>query len=93
MSHIEIRIIIAKTNLLPNVALANIDTAGKPEMPDRTEVVKYLIDRGASINAFYGDTLNPDVRSENCVLYRGMTALHFAVVGGKRDLVGLLLKS
>ncbi|KAJ8114924.1 hypothetical protein OPT61_g3311 [Boeremia exigua] len=83
---------IADTNLLPHAALAYIDTAGEPGMPDRLEIIKYLIDHGASIDAFYGDTLNSDVPSGDYVYYGRMTALHFAIVGGKRDLVELFLE-
>ena len=83
---------IKNTNLLPHATLSYISTAGDPGRPDRLEVINYLIDQGASINAFYNDTLNADVPSGDGVFYEKMTALHFAVVGGEKELVKALLE-
>lgn len=84
---------IADTNLLPHAVLAYIDTVGEPGSSDRLEVIKYLIVHGALINAYYGDTLNHEVPSGDHVYYGKMTALHFAIAGGKTALVTLLLNS
>ena len=84
--------VIKDTNLLPHAVLAYIDTPGEPGMPCRAEVIQYLIEHGASIDACYNDTLNSSVASGEWVHYGVMNALHFAIVGGKYELVGALLQ-
>ena len=85
--------VIKDSNLLPHAVLAYIDTAGEPGMPCRAEVIQYLIEHGASIDACYNDTLNSEVESGEWVYYGIMSALHFAIVGGKYELVGALLQN
>lgn len=84
--------VVAGTNLLPHAALAYIDTPGGPEILDRLEVSKYLIERGALLDACYIDTYKGNT-SGDYLYYGRMTALHFAIIGGKRDLIELLLDS
>lgn len=87
--------IIQNTNLLPHVVLAYVQTQAQTQDPvfeGRLEVLRYLLNHGALINAFYADTLNADVPSGDKIMYGQMTALHFAIAGGKKDLVQLLLE-
>lgn len=85
--------IIKGTNLLPHAVLAYIDTPGEPGMPCRAVVIQYLIEHGASIDACYNDTLNSEVASGEWIYYGIMSALHFAIIGGKYELVGALLQN
>ena len=60
--------------------------------PDRLQVVEYLAERGAPVNAFDMQFCDP----RNCmsmVLIKGkLTALHHAAKAGKADLVTVLLR-
>ncbi|KAK8009122.1 ankyrin repeat-containing domain protein [Apiospora marii] len=60
--------------------------------PGRLEVVRFVVDRGASLDAFYMDG-RPE--SDHCcewLALGGQNALHIAIWGGKRDMVELLIK-
>jgi ankyrin repeat protein len=87
--------IIQDTNLLPHAVLGDIEAQTQTQNPvseGRLDVIHYVLDHGALINAFYDDTLNADVPCGEKVMYGKMTALHFAIVGGKKHLVQLLLE-
>ncbi|KAF2999344.1 hypothetical protein E8E13_005665 [Curvularia kusanoi] len=85
--------IISETNLLPHAAWGYHERSEKPEIENRMEIIRYLIDQGASIDAFYCDTLNEEIRSGEYVFFGKMNALHLAIAGGKQDLVELLLEN
>lgn len=57
------------------------------------EVIQFLLDHGAPIDAYFAEG-TVQARNNCClmVVMGGQNALHFAIGGGKRDLVKLLLK-
>ncbi|CAJ2502945.1 Uu.00g103390.m01.CDS01 [Anthostomella pinea] len=60
-------------------------------VPGRLELVQYLLDQGAPTNAFYMENRNKAIQSCEAMLMGRQNALHFAIWGGKSDMVKLLL--
>lgn len=60
-------------------------------VPDRLDLVRYLLDQSAPIDAFYKESRNEGVMSHETVVFGRQAALHFAIWGGKSDMVKLLL--
>ncbi|KAJ4304824.1 hypothetical protein N0V90_000352 [Kalmusia sp. IMI 367209] len=87
---------IADSFLLPHAVLAHTQVSSRhpssPPIECRLPVIKYLLDNGAYMDAFYMDSLSPDVPSGDQVMFGRMTALHFAIVDGDVKLVRLLLE-
>ena len=60
--------------------------------PDRLEVVRYLLDRGAPIDAFHRRFCDPEKCMGWIMMGGGLTGLHHAAKAGKEDMVALLLQ-
>lgn len=60
-------------------------------VPGRLEHIIFLLDRGAPINAFYMENQDEAAKSYEAMFLGRQAALHFAIWGGKSDLVKLLL--
>ncbi|KAI1176161.1 ankyrin repeat-containing domain protein [Nemania sp. FL0916] len=60
--------------------------------PDRVEVVRYLLDQGYSVDAFYKAYHAAGDCSHEEMLFGSQNALHFAIWAGKEDMVRLLLE-
>ena len=88
---------IKGTNLLAHAACAYVkaNTASGNQLlqfEDRWETINYLLEQGALVDAHYSETINPNMQTGDGVFYGTMTALHFAIVGNKKDLMQLLLE-
>lgn len=60
--------------------------------PGCLEVVQFLLDLGAPIDAYYAEDTTEAENSCSAMFLGRQNALHFAIGGGKRDLVRLLVE-
>ncbi|KAI0411214.1 ankyrin repeat-containing domain protein [Xylaria grammica] len=60
--------------------------------PDRVEVVRYLLDQGYSVDAFYKTYQASADHACEDMMIGSQNALHFAIWAGKEDMVRLLLE-
>ena len=60
--------------------------------PDRVEVVRYLLDQGYSVDAYYKICQTYSNHSCENLIIGSQNALHFAIWAGKEDMVRLLLE-
>jgi hypothetical protein len=84
--------VVQGTNLLPHaVRTCTQNFPNTATLEDRLDVILFLLNQGALIDAHYSATLNPALSSGDGNFYGTTTALHFAISGGDIDLVKLLL--
>jgi len=60
--------------------------------PERIEVVRFLSEHNAPIDAFYLDDRDAPVDECDALAFGKQNAIHFAIWGGKMDMVKLLIE-
>lgn len=60
-------------------------------IPGRLDVVQFLLDHHAPVDAFYMEDGEETAHSYEAMLFGRQSGLHFAIWGGKRDMLKLLI--
>jgi ankyrin repeat protein len=71
--------------------VAHASYAHNSGQPQRLEVVRFLLDHGASVDGLFMENANKEIPDGMAILMGRQTGLHCAIWGGKIDMISLLL--
>ncbi|KAI0123229.1 ankyrin repeat-containing domain protein [Xylariales sp. AK1849] len=88
----SLKLLVEHGGLVQHGALvARASNSHNTDVPGRLDVVRFLLDHHAPIDAFFLEDDGRNAQSYEATLYGRLSGLHFAVWGGKKDMLKLLI--